>query len=81
MTGIDTESLSMHELSVFIWAGLYHEDRDLTPEKVMDLVDDYSDIPTASLALGEAVTQAFGEKKDNDEKNEMAAESGAGKSS
>jgi hypothetical protein len=57
---IDMENLTMEDTATIIWAGLQHEDKGLTPEKVMDLVDDYSDIQTALTAMGEAFAGAFG---------------------
>lgn len=67
---IDMENLTMEDAAVMIWAGLQHEDRELTPDKVMDLVDDYSDITTVMQAMGEAFQGAFGKSEVPDEKNE-----------
>lgn len=70
---IDMENLTMEDAAVLIWAGLQHEDRDLTPEKIMDLVDDHSDITTVMQAMGEAFQGAFGKNEENEvqeEKNE-----------
>ena len=60
---IDMENLTMEDSATLIWAGLIHEDGKLTPEKVMDLVDDYSDITTVMETMGEAFEGAFGSKK------------------
>jgi hypothetical protein len=65
---IDTDNLTMEDTTVMIWAGLVHEDKDLTPEKVMDLVDEHSDIQTVINAMGEAFQGAFGVKGE-EEKN------------
>lgn len=56
---IDMNDLSMEEIATFIWAGLVHEDKELTVEKVMDLVDEYSNLNEVSLKLDEAVNLAF----------------------
>lgn len=56
---IDYEAVTMEKLSILLYAGLAHEDKDLTPDKVIDLVDDYSDIQTASEALGKAIQAAL----------------------
>lgn len=68
---LDLNDLSMEETAVIIWSALVHEDRELTPEKVMDLVDDYSNITKVSEAIGEAINATFtnGEKPEADEKN------------
>lgn len=57
---IDMENLTMEDAATLIWAGLQHEDKDLTPEKVMDLVDEYSSLPAVMQAMGEAFASAFG---------------------
>lgn len=60
ITKLDLENLSMKDLRTIMFAGLHHEDKDLTPEKVGELIDDYSDIGTIAGKLGEAFTIAFG---------------------
>lgn len=57
---IDMDNLTMEDAATLIWAGLQHEDKDLTPEKVMDLVDEYSSLPAVMQAMGEAFASAFG---------------------
>ena len=71
---IDMENLTMEDAAVMIWAGLVHEDKDLTPEKVMDLVDEYSDVQTVLTAMGEAFQGAFGNYGENDAKKEYREE-------
>lgn len=61
---IDMENMTMEDTAIMIWAGLHHEDKSLTPENVMDLVDEYSNLPTAIQAMGEAFQGAFGEVKE-----------------
>jgi len=60
--------LSIKETFTMIWAGLYHEDKELTVEKVIDLVDEYSDIETVSELMGKAIEKSLA-KKENNEKN------------
>lgn len=62
---IDFENLTMEETATMIWAGLVHEDNELTPDKVMDLVDDYSNLQYVLEKMKEAMNIAFGisEKK------------------
>lgn len=71
---IDMENLTMEDAAVMIWAGLVHEDKDLTPEKVMDLVDEYSDVQTVLKAMGEAFKGAFGNYGENDARKEYREE-------
>lgn len=57
---IDFENLTMEQLATFIWAGLTHEDNDLTPDKVMDLIDEYSNIQDAVDVVSKAIAESFG---------------------
>lgn len=69
---IDFNSLSMEDTATILWAGLVHEDSNLSPQKVMELVDDHSTIKTVVAAMGEAFKEAFGEdlvEEDDKEKN------------
>lgn len=67
---IDMDNLTMEDVAIIIWAGLVHEDKDLKPEKVMDLVDEYSDITTVMEAMGKAFQGVFDAKEDAEEKND-----------
>lgn len=60
IASIDLDKLSVSDMAAFVWAGLHHEDKSLTIDKVVDLIDDYSDITTVFSVVGEAVSQAFG---------------------
>lgn len=58
---IDFENeITYKELATIIWSGLAWEDSSLTIDSVAQLIDDYSDIPTALVKMGEAMTEAFG---------------------
>lgn len=73
--GIQDGMLTMEEYATLIWAGLQHEDKDLTPDKIIDLIDEYSSLPVVTQELWKALNEAFGveeveESKDEDkEKN------------
>jgi len=60
VANIDINNMTMEDTAIMIWAGLYHEDEKLTPDNVMDLVDDHSNISTVIQAMGEAMQGAFG---------------------
>jgi hypothetical protein len=67
---IDYENLTMEEAAILIWAGLVHEDNNLTPEKVMDLVDEYSNFREVIAEMMEAINKAFGlDEEEVKEKN------------
>ncbi len=57
---LDLENISIKDLRTIVYAGLFHEDQSLTPEKVADLIDEYSEISVVAAKLGEAMTLAFG---------------------
>lgn len=60
ITKLDFDNISIKDLRTIVYAGLYHEDKSLSPEIVGDLIDEYSDISLAAEKLGEAMTEAFG---------------------
>ena len=67
ITKLDLENISMKDLRAILFAGLYHEDLDLTPEKVGTLIDEHSDIGKIAEKLGEAFGLAFGTTEKNAE--------------
>lgn len=67
---VDMENLTMEDSATLIWAGLVHEDRGLTPDKVMDLIDDYSNLTAVMEVMSEALSSAFGVEESTEEKNE-----------
>ena len=63
---IDFENeMTYEELAIIMWGGLVHEDPELTPDKVAELIDEHSDIATAITAMGEAMTSSFGASTKN----------------
>ena len=65
ITKIDLTDISMKDLRTILFAGLYHEDKDLTPEKVGDLLDEYGNLSEIAEKLGEAFSLAFGDDGKN----------------
>jgi len=72
LTKLDLDNISVKDLRTIVYAGLFHEDKDLTPEKCADLIDEYSDITTVAGKLGEAMTLAFGAQPGNPQAVEAA---------
>lgn len=70
---VDFNNLTMEESAVFIWAGLVHEDKNLSSERVMDIVDQYSNFTTVINLASEALQGAFPTEEivedGNEEKN------------
>jgi len=65
---VDFDNLTMEDTATIIWAGLVHEDKNLTVEKVMDLIDEKGNLQQVMQAMSEAMNIAFGGGKE-EEKN------------
>jgi len=57
--GISDGKITMEDYATLMWAGLVHEDKELTPERVMDLVDEYSNIREVSKVMWKALNDVF----------------------
>lgn len=66
---IDFDNLTMEDAATIIWAGLVHEDSNLTVQKVMQLVDAHSSIKKALEVMGEAIQESFREDEVEKTKN------------
>lgn len=69
---LDLDGLTMKDTAIVICAGLMHEDRKLTPDKVMDLIDEKGNFLEVIEAMGKAFDKAFGAHEvdgENEEKN------------
>lgn len=65
--GIENGMLTMEEYATLIWAGLVHEDKDLTPDKVMDLIDEYSSLTKVTHDMWKALNEMFAADEGGDE--------------
>lgn len=61
---LDLNSVGIKDLLAIVYAGLYHEDKSLTIEKVGDLIDEHSNLNEVAEKIGEALTIAFGSTKE-----------------
>lgn len=63
---IDFNNLSIEETMTIVWAGLFHEDKDLTVDSLMDIIDEH-DIKIGAVveAMGIAINDAFGGGEEN----------------
>lgn len=52
--------MTAEHVSIFLWAGMYHEDKELTPDKIIELVDQYSSYPEAIKTMNDAIMESFG---------------------
>lgn len=62
IASLDLNNATIKEIAILIWCGLAHEDKELNVNKVMDLIDEYSDLPTVMETVGKALTEAFAGK-------------------
>lgn len=62
---LDLDNISMKDLRSIVYAGLYHEDNNLTPETVGDLIDEHGTLDQIAIKLGEAFALAFGDNEKN----------------
>lgn len=69
MVRIDVNSLTMKESAIFFWAGLAHEDNKLTPERVMQLADEYTNFADMSELAGKAYVYGMTGKETIEEAN------------
>ena len=67
---LDLASVSIKDLLAIVYAGLYHEDKELTLEQVGDLIDEYSTLNEVAEKVGKALTEAFGKQKGNPKQGE-----------
>ena len=63
----DFDDLFLDEKLSLIWAGLLHEDNNLTVDEVFDLIDEHSDMLSVLQAVGSAMEMAFGGSGDSPE--------------
>lgn len=49
-----------YEIATVLWSGMVHEDNTLTVERVMELIDEHSNIMEAINKMTETMTEAFG---------------------
>jgi len=69
MSKLDFNDMSMDDAAIVIWAGLSHEDKDLTPDKVMDLIDEHSNFNKVMEIVAEAFEDAFSDDEDKGAKD------------
>ncbi len=60
----DLKSLSFEQVAEILAESLRREIPDITTEKVMDLIDDYSDINTAIKKTFECINETFGKNEE-----------------
>lgn len=69
---LDLNDLSIYELSVIVWAGLVHEDSSLTPDAVMQLIDEHSSMVEITEGMAKAFSASFGGSEEAGKKGKRA---------
>ena len=61
MAKIDFANSTIDDLIIIMWAGLVHEDKSLTPEGLLDILDN-NDVSILDITktMNEAITAGFG---------------------
>ncbi|GAA0763874.1 hypothetical protein [Clostridium sartagoforme] len=64
---INLEELTMEQTATIVCGGLVHEDSNLTPSRVMDLIDEKGNLQEVLEAMAKAFGESFsgGEAKNN----------------
>ena len=68
------EDIGIEDLIVYVWAGLKHEDPNLTKKDVLKLLDEYANMKIINEAINEAFNDFFGITKDIDEEKKIVVE-------
>lgn len=59
---LNFDEMTMREMATVVYAGLVHEDKELTVDRVLDLMDEFGDIEELGEALGKALEIGFSRK-------------------
>jgi spore coat polysaccharide biosynthesis protein SpsF (cytidylyltransferase family) len=59
---INFDELTIMELATIVYAGLVWEDKELTVDKVLDILDEHADLQTISETLAKAMEVGFARK-------------------
>ena len=63
LRGVDLGTMTAGELVALAWACLIHEDKELTYDAVLDMVE-IGDMPMLAKAVSECVVESFPEKEE-----------------
>lgn len=69
--GMQDGTLTMDEYAILFHAGLMHEDEELTPGRVMDLIDKHSSVGKVSKVFWSAFNEEFKTGAEGEEKAEL----------
>ena len=64
--GFDPENLDLKEITALLWACLIHEDKELTYEDFIDMIE-LGDIPKFSSVISRCIVESFPDTKEDEE--------------
>jgi hypothetical protein len=64
---MDMDTMSISDMATLIWAGF--NDKEISPDNVIDLIDKYSSLDEACLILEKAMGESFPENKKGSKKS------------
>lgn len=75
LSSIDFENLTIEDTMTIVWAGLVHEDPNLTVDKLIDIID-INNIKMDKLisAMSIAISEAFGQAEASENPTKAAVE-------
>jgi hypothetical protein len=59
---LDLNRITIKDTATLLWCGLVHEDKELSVDIVMDLLDECEDIQKVFELVGKALAESFGGK-------------------
>lgn len=63
LSSIDMNKLTLKDMAIILYCGLKHEDKTLTAEKLIDIIDEHGEIEEVANKIAEAFENSFGKKK------------------
>jgi hypothetical protein len=67
LKGFNPDDMSMEDISTLVWASLIHEDKSLTLDALLDMID-MVPMVTVMTAVGECIKRAFSEGTEGDKR-------------
>lgn len=75
VTDLGKDSVSFKDIRVMLWAGLLHDDPDISLEEVGDLVDDADSLSDVAEKITEGIALALGTEEEDTEVKKEKGES------
>lgn len=63
LSGIDMSKLTLKDTAIILLCGLMHEDKTLTLDILIDIIDEHGEIEDIATKIAEAFDLSFGDNK------------------